>query len=123
MWLRVLVAVESLEGFLKPLSLSASGMALSDNEIIGAIKTGQFHIVPRNPKLNPAGIDLRADRSLVLRPGQQKLVATIERVELSENFLGILHIRSSLTVSCPRNLGSTRARLASIPSLARDDRM
>jgi len=85
-----------LEAFLKPLSLSASGMALSDNEIIGAIKTGQFHIVPRNPKLNPAGIDLRADRSLVLRPGQQKLVATIERVELSENFLGILHIRSSL---------------------------
>src|SRR2546430_2517039 len=71
-------------------------MALSDNGIIGAIKTGQFHIVPRNPKLNPAGIDLRADRSLVLRPGQQKLVATIERVELSENFLGILHIRSSL---------------------------
>ena len=85
-----------MEAFLKPLSLSASGMALSDNEIIGAIKTGQFHIVPRNPKLNPAGIDLRADRSLVLRPGQQKLVATIERVELSENFLGILHIRSSL---------------------------
>jgi len=85
-----------LEAFLKSLSLSASGMALSDNEIIGAIKTGLFHIVPRNPKLNPAGIDLRADRSLVLRPGQQKLVATIERVELSENFLGILHIRSSL---------------------------
>ena len=85
-----------MEAFLKSLSLSASGMALSDNEIIGAIKTGQFHIVPRNPKLNPAGIDLRADRSLVLRPGQQKLLATIERVELSENFLGILHIRSSL---------------------------
>src|SRR6266581_2504000 len=95
-WLRVRVALESLEAFLKSLSLSASGMALSDNEIIGAIKTGLFHIVPRNPKLNPAGIDLRADRSLVLRPGQQKLVATIERVELSENFLGILHIRSSL---------------------------
>jgi len=71
-------------------------MALSDSEITGAIKTGQFHIVPRNPKLNPAGIDLRADRSLVLRPGQQRLVATIERVELSERFLGILHIRSSL---------------------------
>jgi len=71
-------------------------MALSDSEITGAIKTGQFHIVPRNPKLNPAGIDLRADRSLVLRPGQHRLVATIERVELSESFLGILHIRSSL---------------------------
>src|SRR5947199_8907315 len=71
-------------------------MALSDNEIIGAIKTGQFHIIPKNPKLNPAGIDLRADRSLVLKPGKQALVASVERVELSEQFLGILHIRSSL---------------------------
>jgi len=86
----------SLEAFLKPLSSSSTEMALSDNEITGAIKTGQFHIVPRNPKLNPAGIDLRTDRSLVLKPGQQRLVATIERVELSERFLGILHIRSSL---------------------------
>src|SRR5207244_12794615 len=87
-----------LEAFLKPSSVHPTGMALSDSEITGAIKTGQFHIVPRNPKLNPAGIDLRADRSLVLRPGQQRLVATIERVELSERFLGILHIRSSLAM-------------------------
>src|SRR6266705_4623021 len=86
----------SLEAFLNPLSLSPTEMALSDNEISGAIKTGQFRITPRNPKLNPAGIDLRADQSLVLRPGQRALVATIERVELSEKFLGILHIRSSL---------------------------
>ena len=71
-------------------------MALSDNEIIGAIKTGQFRILPRNPKLNPAGIDLRVDRSLSLKPGEQTLVATAERVELSEKFVGILHIRSSL---------------------------
>jgi dCTP deaminase len=76
--------------------LNPTGMALSDNEITGAIKTGQFRIVPGNPKLNPAGIDLRADRSLVLKPAQQTLVATVERVELSEQFLGILHIRSSL---------------------------
>lgn len=72
------------------------GMALSDNEISGAIKTGQFKVIPRNPKLNPAGIDLRSDRSLMLRPGQQILVATMERVELSGEFLGLLHIRSSL---------------------------
>lgn len=71
-------------------------MALSDNEIIGAIKTGQFHILPRNPKLNPAGVDLRVDRNLVLKPGEQTLVATAERVELSEHLVGILHIRSSL---------------------------
>src|SRR5437016_12906023 len=85
-----------LKAFLKPSSVHPTGMALSDSEIIGVIKTGQFHIVPRNPKLNPAGIDLRVDRSLVLRPGQQVLVATLERLELSEKFLGILHIRSSL---------------------------
>src|SRR5207244_12669176 len=45
---------------------------------------------------NPAGVDLRIDRDLELNPGQQRLAATLERVELSENFLGILHIRSSL---------------------------
>jgi dCTP deaminase len=71
-------------------------MALSDNEISGAIKTGQFHVVPGNARLNPAGIDLRVSRRLVLKPGQQTLVATVERVELSEHILGILHIRSSL---------------------------
>ena len=71
-------------------------MALSDNEIVSAIKTGQFHIVPGKPRLNPAGMDLRADRTLVLKPGQQTLVATVERVELSERLVGVLHIRSSL---------------------------
>ncbi len=81
---------------MKLLSLSPTGMALSDNEITGAIKTGQFHVVPGNVKLNPAGIDLRVDRSLIIKPGRQTLVATVERVELSDQLLGILHIRSSL---------------------------
>src|SRR5881628_1737771 len=71
-------------------------MALSDTEITSAIKTGQIKIRPRIAKLNPAGVDLRIDRDLELNPGQQRLAATLERVELSENFLGILHIRSSL---------------------------
>ena len=71
-------------------------MALSDGEITCAIKTGQLRILPRLGKLNPAGVDLRVDRSLLLKPGQHMLTATIERVELSENLLGILHIRSSL---------------------------
>src|SRR5260370_34851722 len=86
----------SSEAFLKPSASSSRVMAHSDNEIAGAIKPGHFHITPGNPKLNPAGIDLCADRSLVLKPGQQTLVATVELVELSERFLGILHIRSSL---------------------------
>jgi dCTP deaminase len=71
-------------------------MALSDHEITSAIKTGQLRILPRIVKLNPAGTDLRVDRNLDLAPGKQILAATIERVELSEEFLGILHIRSSL---------------------------
>src|SRR5436190_1354639 len=71
-------------------------MALSDTEITSAIKPGQIKIRPRIAKLNPAGVDLRIDRDLELNPGQQRLAATLERVELSENFLGILHIRSSL---------------------------
>src|SRR5260370_34701764 len=86
----------SLEAFLKLSSSLSTVMRRSNNEISPPIKTGQFHILPGNPKVNPAGIDLRLDRSLRLRPGQHTLVATIERVELSENFLGILHIRSSL---------------------------
>src|SRR5207247_4315629 len=81
-------------------------MALSDTEITSAIKTGQIRIRPRIAELNPAGVDLRIDRDLELNQGQQRLAATLERVELSENFLGILHIRSSL------------AREGIIPSLA-----
>ncbi len=71
-------------------------MAFSDNEIIRAIKTRQVRILPRLGKLNPAGVDLRIDQNLSLRPDQQSLVASIERVELSEKILGLLHIRSSL---------------------------
>jgi dCTP deaminase len=71
-------------------------MALSDREIATAIKTGQLSISPGIAKSNPAGVDLRVDRNLILGPRQQRLAATAERVELSENFLGILHIRSSL---------------------------
>ncbi len=71
-------------------------MALSDVEITRAIKTKQVRILPKSGRLNPGGVDLRTDRNILLEPGHQTLVATIERVELSENFLGILHIRSSL---------------------------
>ncbi len=71
-------------------------MALSNREIIAAIKTSELRILPQISRLNPAGVDLRVDRNLTLRPGQQALAASIERVELSKNILGILHIRSSL---------------------------
>ena len=71
-------------------------MALSDREITSAIKTGQVQIRPGIAKLNPAGVDLRIDRDLTLKPGEQTLAASVETVELSRNFLGILHVRSSL---------------------------
>ena len=71
-------------------------MALSDSEIRAAIEKGHLRILPRIARLNPAGIDLRVDRNVSLEPKRQMLVATIEKVELSEKVLGILHIRSSL---------------------------
>lgn len=71
-------------------------MALSDREINAAIKTSQLRILPRGSRVNPAGLDLRVDRDLTLKPGQHRLAATVERVELSEKILGILHLRSSL---------------------------
>jgi len=71
-------------------------MALSDTEIRDAIEKGHLRILPRIGKLNPAGIDLRIDRQVLLEPGRQMLAATLERVELSDKVLGTLHIRSSL---------------------------
>ena len=71
-------------------------MALSDREINTLIKTSELRISPKISKTNPAGIDLRVDRDVKLKPGKQRLAASIERVEISEKFVGMLHIRSSL---------------------------
>jgi dCTP deaminase len=71
-------------------------MVLSDKEISSAIKRGELRIIPRGFRLNPAGVDLRVDRKIRLKPKQQSLVASIERVELSNRIVGFLHLRSSL---------------------------
>jgi dCTP deaminase len=71
-------------------------MSLSDKEIASAIEKGELRIIPRGYRLNPAGIDLRIDQDLRLKPKQQLLVASIERVELSNRIVGFLHLRSSL---------------------------
>jgi dCTP deaminase len=71
-------------------------MSLSDKEIATAIKNGELGISPSGFKLNPAGIDLRVDRDIHLEPRQQTLVASIETVELSDQIVGFLHLRSSL---------------------------
>ena len=71
-------------------------MSLSDREIRAATRNGEFKLKPRLSRVNPAGVDLRIDRDLTLLPHTQSLVASLERVELSNNLLGILHLRSSL---------------------------
>ena len=71
-------------------------MVLSDKEIASAIKNGELRILPSEFRLNPAGVDLRIDRDIHLEPKQQLLVASIERVELSNGIVGFLHLRSSL---------------------------
>ena len=71
-------------------------MALSDKEISTEIQKGELRIVPSGFRLNPAGVDLRADRNIRLEPKQHSLVASIERVELSNRIVGFLHLRSSL---------------------------
>lgn len=46
--------------------------------------------------LNPAGYDLRLAAARSLGPLKHCLVATMERVELGRDLVGVLHIRSSL---------------------------
>ena len=71
-------------------------MPLSDTEIKAAVRAGEFKVLPRISRLNPAGVDLTIDRDLALEPHEHSLVASLEKVELSTNLLGILHVRSSL---------------------------
>src|SRR5437899_4239998 len=71
-------------------------MVLSDKEITSAIKKGELKIFPSGFRLNPAGVDLRVDRNIQLKPKQQSLVASMERIELSDRIVGTLHLRSSL---------------------------
>jgi dCTP deaminase len=71
-------------------------MVLSDKEITSAIEKGEFKVSPRGFKLNPAGLDLRVDRDIRLKPKQHLLVASIETVGLSDRIVGFLHLRSSL---------------------------
>src|SRR5213594_4827820 len=71
-------------------------MSLSDVEIRAAVRVGEFAVRPKIARLNPGGVDLRIGRGTTLQSREQRLVASLERVELSKNLLGILHIRSSL---------------------------
>jgi len=72
-------------------------MALSDAEIRDALSAKNLVIDPLDEtNLNPAGYDLRMSAEVMLAPSEHRLVATMERVELGRDLVGILHIRSSL---------------------------
>jgi len=72
-------------------------MALSDAEIREALGAKNLVIDPLGEtSLNPAGYDLRLSAEVALAPSEHRLVATMERVELGPDLVGILHIRSSL---------------------------
>jgi dCTP deaminase len=71
-------------------------MVLSDVEILSALKVGIIKIVPFNKNcLNAAGYDLRLKNTVMIEPGVQELVSTIERIELDFSVVGFLNIRSS----------------------------
>ncbi len=70
---------------------------LSDEEILGHLKTGEIGITPFEAScLNPAGYDLRSSGEAIIEPRQHELTATMETVELGLKVTGSLHIRSSL---------------------------
>ncbi len=70
---------------------------LSDEEIEERLHNGSIVLTPFDPAcLGGAGYDLRAEMSVAIPPGEHRLVATLERVELGNDIAGTLHIRSSL---------------------------
>jgi dCTP deaminase len=70
---------------------------LSDAEILEHLETGEVKLEPfERSCLNPAGYDLRCSQTVVLKPKQYELVATMETVELGLRVAAFLHIRSSL---------------------------
>lgn len=70
---------------------------LSDVEIESRIQDGSLVINPFDSTcLNGAGYDLRLADSIHVGSHEYRLAATLERIELGEEIVGTLHIRSSL---------------------------
>ncbi len=70
---------------------------LSDGEIESRIEDGKLGIIPFDATcLNGAGYDLHLGSELIIEPASQKLTSTLERIELPDDLVGTLHIRSSL---------------------------
>lgn len=70
---------------------------LSDVEIEKRVQEGSLILTPFDHTcLNGAGYDLRLGMDVTIPPREHRLVATLERVELADDLVGTLHIRSSL---------------------------
>jgi dCTP deaminase len=73
------------------------GVALSDKGIMDLLLTGKLRIEPLDEScINPAGYDLRCGQDVMLNPGRMVLSSTVERVQLPNDLVGVLHLRSSL---------------------------
>ena len=71
-------------------------MALPDVTIKRLIENEEIEISPfEESHLTPAGYDLGSAEDIIIKPNENRLVATREKIGLSPNMLGILHIRSS----------------------------
>src|SRR5208337_5344925 len=70
---------------------------LSDTDIQRRITEGSVVLDPFEAAcMNGGGYDLRVNSDIRIPPGRSMLTATLERVELGEDLVGTLHIRSSL---------------------------
>jgi len=73
---------------------------LSDAENEQCVRDSSLVITPFDAGcLSGAGYDLRLSQEVLMQPGESKLVATLERIEVSEDLIGTLHIRSTLARS------------------------
>lgn len=64
---------------------------------MSAIRIPFKGVAPVFSSAEAAGADLTADGSALLRPGQTVLVGTGTRVAIPEGYVGMLHLRSSLS--------------------------
>jgi dCTP deaminase len=70
---------------------------LSGEEIESRVRNGSLALTPfERGCLNGGGYDLRLGMEVIIPPGENRLVATLERVELGDDIAGTLHLRSSL---------------------------
>ncbi len=75
-------------------------MVLSDQEITRRLQSRSILLEPFEPScLGASGYDLRLESDVTIPSGGYRLAATLERVELSDDVAGTLHVRSSLARS------------------------